>query len=251
MLTDFWRGQLPLAVTFWLFGAAVLAALVGLFVYLGVVHPNGTIGVLAALTFLALNAVTAVYWIFVSVAIWRSAGAYEGPQLWSLLARGLVLAIYLWSIVWIVMSYGHRRVRCGLSDLEYLDFDFFGFSDSHADKKTARQPFVRAGADLEDRRCAEIVRTWIDGLACNQFVHNFRRAMTEASVDNRDQGAVARANGVARLDLCHTVGSNELPVGAAGKDHSGEAWSINSTCLYWNHATTSQWHRPQFDRLPY
>jgi hypothetical protein len=107
MMADLWRGQLPLAVTFWLFGVAALAALEGLFVYLGIAHPTGTIGVRTALTFLALNAATAVYWIFVSVAIWRSAGAYEGPQLWSLLARGLVLVVYLWSMVRIALSYSH------------------------------------------------------------------------------------------------------------------------------------------------
>jgi hypothetical protein len=107
MLTDLWRGQLSLAVTFWLFGVAALASLEALFVYLGLAHPTGTLGVRAALTLLALNAATAVYWIFVSVAIWRSAGAYEGPQLWSLLARGLVIGVYFWSVVRIALSYAH------------------------------------------------------------------------------------------------------------------------------------------------
>jgi hypothetical protein len=105
MVTNLWRGDLPLAVTFWLFGVGALAALEGLFVYLGIAHPAGTLGVRTALTLLALNAATAVYWIFVSVAIWRSAGAYEGPQLWSLLARGLVLGVYFWSVVRIALSY--------------------------------------------------------------------------------------------------------------------------------------------------
>lgn len=105
MLADLWRGQLSLAVTFWLFGVAVMAALEGLFVYLGLAHPSSGLGIRAALSFMALNLVTAAYWVFVSIAIWRSAGAYEGPQLWALLARGLVLAIYLWSVIRLALSY--------------------------------------------------------------------------------------------------------------------------------------------------
>jgi hypothetical protein len=44
-----------LAVTFWLFGAAILAVLEGLFVDLGVARPAGTLGMRRALSFLAVN----------------------------------------------------------------------------------------------------------------------------------------------------------------------------------------------------
>jgi hypothetical protein len=105
MFSDLWRGQMPLTVTFWLFGVAIMATLEWLFVYFGVAHPTGGLGIRSALIVVALNLVTAVYWIFVSIAIWRSAGAYEGPQIWSLLARGAVLAIYLWTMVRIALAY--------------------------------------------------------------------------------------------------------------------------------------------------
>jgi hypothetical protein len=105
MVSDLWRGQLPLTITFWLFGVAIMATLEWLFVYFGVAHTEGSLAIRSALTVVALNFVTAVYWIFVSIAIWRSAGAYEGPQIWSLLARGGVLAIYLWSMIRIALAY--------------------------------------------------------------------------------------------------------------------------------------------------
>jgi hypothetical protein len=107
MFGDLWNGRQPLALTFWLFGVAVMAALEGSFFYFGIAHPSGGLGLREALTFMALNLVTAAYWIFVSVSIWRSAGAYEGPQLWALLARGLVLAAYLWTMIRIALAYAH------------------------------------------------------------------------------------------------------------------------------------------------
>lgn len=99
MFADLWRGQIPLIVTFWLFGVAALAALEGLFFYLGLANPAGPLAIRAALIVIALNFVTAAYWVFISVGIWRSAGEYEGPQLWTYAARGLVLLAYLWTMV--------------------------------------------------------------------------------------------------------------------------------------------------------
>jgi hypothetical protein len=83
---NLWRGNYTLVKTYWLFGIVGGLAL-GL-----------AVGVLLAITtsvVLALFGIATLWaWqVFVSVAIWRSAGKYTGARIWKILARiALVLS---------------------------------------------------------------------------------------------------------------------------------------------------------------
>jgi hypothetical protein len=74
-----WRGHVPLWKTYWL-GGVFFSLLLMLTISMA-----EAAGMVIVAGFLALGAL--VYAVFISVAIWRSAGRYDGPSLWAHLAR--------------------------------------------------------------------------------------------------------------------------------------------------------------------
>lgn len=86
-----WRGEQSLAMTYWVFG--VLGGLVFRVIFevldrhvfhISAMKGGEALYLLALLLFF-------VYFIIVYVGIWRSAGRYEGPGAWTVLARVLVV----------------------------------------------------------------------------------------------------------------------------------------------------------------
>lgn len=77
---NLWRGNYTLFKTYWLFGL------------LGGLALGITVGVVLAIIespLLALSGLASLWaWqVFISVAVWRSAGKYTGAKIWSTLAR--------------------------------------------------------------------------------------------------------------------------------------------------------------------
>jgi hypothetical protein len=98
-LRRLWRGDVGLARTYWLWGF-VISGIGG-----GVL--GGVAGVAAVATgdhliFLIVFILAIIWGIFMSVAVWRSAGNYKGKQRWANLAR---LAVVLGSIYNIYYDY--------------------------------------------------------------------------------------------------------------------------------------------------
>lgn len=85
-----WKGQLPLSRAFWEY-AVVYVALANLFATMATfaVVAADLPGALAVGAFL----LPVPYIVVAVVGVWRSAGAYAGPQHWARLARG---AAVLW-----------------------------------------------------------------------------------------------------------------------------------------------------------
>jgi hypothetical protein len=83
-MTALWKGQLPLARAYWEY-AVVYVVLANL------CATGAALGALAAGLPVALAVVIFLLpapYIFVAVVgVWRSAGAYEGPPHWAMLAR--------------------------------------------------------------------------------------------------------------------------------------------------------------------
>jgi hypothetical protein len=83
-LADLWAGRLPLRAAFWIWGVAVGGAV-------NLAATAGSMSVLAAglpaPAALAMHLLPLPYNIAIAVGVWRSAGQYEGPQLWADLAR--------------------------------------------------------------------------------------------------------------------------------------------------------------------
>lgn len=88
-----WRGQVPLDVAFWhfaiLYGLVLNAITSMLFLYLLI--NDAAASVLTAAFFLPIP-----YNVLIIVAVWRSAGRYEGPRKWVDWAR---FATVLWMVV--------------------------------------------------------------------------------------------------------------------------------------------------------
>jgi hypothetical membrane protein len=85
LVSRVWRGEITLWKTYWLgslfLGAlSTVCALVALFLAEGYVHHK-----FSSTTFLVLLIA------FAAVEIWRSAGNYQGPAIWKILARIMVV----------------------------------------------------------------------------------------------------------------------------------------------------------------
>jgi hypothetical protein len=85
---DLWRGQLPLAKAFWLYGVVGIVLVTAACV---MALPDSGVPSMPAL--LAIVGITVGYQVLVSVGVWRSAGAYRGKPQYAVGAR-LAVAIY-------------------------------------------------------------------------------------------------------------------------------------------------------------
>ena len=125
-LVQLWRGQVALAVTFWLWGVGVNVLLTVFFAY--GVRPGRIVGLLdrayvvfgvgvnALLTLFFTYAVTPgriagllylVYYLFMVVAIWRSSERYRGPKVWGALARiSVILGVIRTAFaIWLLQAF--------------------------------------------------------------------------------------------------------------------------------------------------
>jgi hypothetical protein len=81
-----WAGRVRLWITYWILGVAGNMSFVAVLAILGL-STGDRLKVLMILVWLASLA----WFVFVFGAIWRAAGAYEGPRIWAVLARAGVL----------------------------------------------------------------------------------------------------------------------------------------------------------------
>jgi hypothetical protein len=80
-LGSIWRGEEPLATTYWLYGVVVYGLMIG------VVGTVLAVGIGSPPLFLVYLLLRFAATIFIIVAIWRSAGNYTGQKIWAILAR--------------------------------------------------------------------------------------------------------------------------------------------------------------------
>jgi hypothetical protein len=77
-----WQGEVSLAMTYWVWGA--LAGFVAMILAAIVSETAPLLGLL-------LGPVMIGYYVFIVIAIWRSAGRYPGPRVWAALAKIMVV----------------------------------------------------------------------------------------------------------------------------------------------------------------
>lgn len=86
-----WRGEIPLAKTGWLYGLAGILILIVPLIALSNAGPVPA----GKIVMLALSVTILLYAAFIAVAVWRSAGKYQGALAWRLFAKGSVLFVGL------------------------------------------------------------------------------------------------------------------------------------------------------------
>ncbi|MCK4910146.1 MAG: hypothetical protein KAR83_00820 [Thermodesulfovibrionales bacterium] len=89
LIKALWRGDIPLAKTFWIFafGVNVLTrATWAYLIYLGVLATRTGV----AFAFL-LSAFLMIYVPFIYIATWRSAGKYKGPMALAIIAKFAIM----------------------------------------------------------------------------------------------------------------------------------------------------------------
>jgi hypothetical protein len=97
-LSNLWRGELPLGVTFWVYGVGVTVVITIAHVMLA-----SLLGVPIESTrhsVVALVAIAGMLWrIFTWIAIWRSADNYNGPRHWRILAKvSVIISLAEWAL---------------------------------------------------------------------------------------------------------------------------------------------------------
>lgn len=80
-----WKGEIPLVRTYWLY-FVVIGSLIELPLNL-IHHPSESLSTALVIYAAALFP----YFPFIFVALWRAAGKYQGPIIWSVLARAAVV----------------------------------------------------------------------------------------------------------------------------------------------------------------
>ena len=89
-----WRGEITLVRTYWVFGV-LFYSLLEIPSYLIVPAISNSPDVEPSASFVfgmtAYAIFVLAYTVFVSVAIWRSAGNYKGSEIWAVLARVMVV----------------------------------------------------------------------------------------------------------------------------------------------------------------
>ena len=89
-----WRGEIPLVRTYWVFGVFFysLLAIPGYFI-VPAMPDSADLEPSASFVFgmTAYAIFVFAYTVFISVAIWRSAGNFKGSEIWAVLARVMVV----------------------------------------------------------------------------------------------------------------------------------------------------------------
>ncbi len=88
LLERLWRGELSLFNTYWFFGGLGAFALYILLLIVDAIylHPDA-MPEIAAVLYISFGLFAIIYFVVISVAIWRSAGNYKGSKGWEILAR--------------------------------------------------------------------------------------------------------------------------------------------------------------------
>ncbi|MCG8529909.1 MAG: hypothetical protein MI749_04515 [Desulfovibrionales bacterium] len=93
-----WRGDLPLYVTFWLFGMIIGTILSVLVTNYALEPVTGT----GTATIIIWLGIAILYTGFMCVSLWRSADKYKGAAIWSICARFYSAILFLSFISFIV-----------------------------------------------------------------------------------------------------------------------------------------------------
>ena len=83
ILATLWRGERSLAATFW--GWSILSAIILWILIFPAVFLSIAIG--SRFPLFVWIALSLIQGVFMLVAVWRSAGNYMGPRIWTVLAR--------------------------------------------------------------------------------------------------------------------------------------------------------------------
>jgi hypothetical protein len=92
MIQHFWRGGYALGLSFWVFGAAGSLVISGLMATVLLLDDDPSL-----LLILVFSGLSAVYQVWASVGIWRSAAKYPGSALHAHGARAIVVVNALYS----------------------------------------------------------------------------------------------------------------------------------------------------------
>ena len=93
-----WRGELPLYITFWLFGM-IIGTIVSVLVTNFALQPSTEV---AASTKSIWLLVAIIYTGVMCVSLWRSADKYKGPPVWSIGARFYSAILFMSFVSFIV-----------------------------------------------------------------------------------------------------------------------------------------------------
>ena len=91
LIKALWRGEIPLARTYWLFGAVAGLFFGAAFLYIEFNAVSFWSSSLGMIVIYGLFSAYLIYFLFIYIAIWRSAGKYPGPGIWAGLARVAVV----------------------------------------------------------------------------------------------------------------------------------------------------------------
>ena len=86
-----WRGKIPLAKTFWLYGFCVNLLLVATMNYFLIYNKKALSSSVAYISIWVLISFSIIYFPYIFISIWRSANKYQGLKLYAAAAKIVVI----------------------------------------------------------------------------------------------------------------------------------------------------------------
>lgn len=108
LIKALWKGEIPLATTFFAFGMSVVFILN---LYIGFFDPSYYTGPRSLIT-MTIDIFAFVYLPFIGICIWRSANKYKGNKVWAILAKIMSLGVWR-SWFGVILYYAKLNERIG------------------------------------------------------------------------------------------------------------------------------------------
>ena len=109
-----WRGEKSLPVAFWIY-SVIGNACIYIFYYLWFFLPNYFVfryhvNVLQnQKIFLSVYIISMMYALFITIAVWRTAGRYHDEILWQDMSRVMVILFFLLHVAWSIYLFLHAK----------------------------------------------------------------------------------------------------------------------------------------------
>ena len=94
LIRRLWRGNIPLARTFWLYGVCVNLSVVATMNYFLVYNKQALSTAVVYISIWAIIAFSIIYFPYIFISIWRSANKYQGHRFYTIAAK--IIVIFGW-----------------------------------------------------------------------------------------------------------------------------------------------------------
>ena len=198
-LRSFMAGNVPLAKTYWFYGVIIGNILIGLLLLPAIMSNAVSIASfpLGRLLLMFLGLLPTFYFLIVYVAIWNSAGKYEGEAVWRWLARMIVIL----NVLYLTYSYYQEfqpvkrlttQIKLLQSSLPLKVDEYTSLTQVNQTKSMISYVYIVTGEMATLERFTSVQKKNISAFICNHDL--LKEAIAEGYTINFSYNTEARRN---------------------------------------------------------